>query len=84
MNSKDDIQKLIEEASKGATVIVSTPDTVKKMQAQGVPIEEKFTTYEEYFEKLVDEKRKTAVALLKQLPLLDKTVGNGVIANYCG
>lgn len=80
MNKKNDLQKLLDKASKGATHIVSNPDTIKKLQAQGLPIEEKFVTYEEYFEKLVAQKRKSAIALLKQLPLLDNSIANGAIA----
>ncbi len=80
MNNKKILKKLLDEASKGATHIVSNPDTIKKLQAKGLPIEEKFITYEEYFEKLVAHKRKNAVPLLKQLPLLDGTIANSVIS----
>lgn len=44
-----------------------------------MPIEERFVTYEEYFEKLIAQKRKNAVTLLKQLPLLDSSIANSVI-----
>lgn len=79
MNQKNDIQKLLDKASKDATVIISSPNTIKKLQAQGIPIEEKFTSYDDYFEKLIAEKRRTAIILLQQLPLLDKTIANSVI-----
>src|SRR3989339_470230 len=81
MNKDDKLKKILDEASKDATHIVSNPDTINKLRAKGVPIEEKFITYEEYFEKLVTEKRKTAVALLSQLPKLDESIANGVIAS---
>lgn len=45
-----------------------------------MPIEEKLITYGDYFEKLVVEKRKNAVNLLKQLPKLDSGIANSVIA----
>lgn len=80
MNQKDDLQKLLDETSKDATHIVSNPDTIKKLQAQGLPIKEKFITYDEYFEKLVTQKRINAVPLLRQLPLLDGTIANSVIS----
>lgn len=80
MNKRNELKKILDETSKGATHIVSTPDTIEKLKAQGLPIEEKFITYEDYFEKLVAEKRKSAVPLLRQLPLLDKTIANSVIA----
>ncbi len=74
------LKKLLDETSKNATHFVSSPDTIEKMKAMGLPIEEKFITYEEYFEKLVAHKRKNAVSLLRQLPLLDGTIANGVIS----
>ena len=66
--------------AKGATHIVSSPETIEKLKAMGLPIEERFISYEEYFEKLIARKRKNAIVLLKQLPLLDKSIANGVIS----
>lgn len=80
MNKKSKLEKTLEEASKDATHIVSNPDTIKKLQAKGLPIEERFITYEEYFEKLIAQKRKNAINLLRQLPLLDSSIANSVIA----
>lgn len=80
MTTKSDLKKLLDEASKGATHIVSNPDTIKKLQEKGLPIEEKFITYEEYFEKLIEEKRKYAVQLLRELPQLDGNIANSVIS----
>lgn len=79
MTKSDDLKKILDEASKDATHIVSNPDTIEKMKAQGLPIEEKFITYEEYFEKLIEEKRKSAVPLLRLLPKLDESIANSVI-----
>lgn len=80
MKNNTKLEKLLDETSKNATHFVSSPDTIEKMKAMGLPIEEKFITYEEYFEKLVAHKRKNAVSLLKQLPLLDDTIANSVIS----
>jgi len=80
MSRKSKLEKTLDEDSKNATHIVSSPDTIKKLQAKGLPIKERFITYEEYFEKLVAQKRKNAKPLLRQLPLLDKTIANSVIA----
>lgn len=38
MNKKDKLKELMDEASKGATHIVSNPNTIKKLQSQGIPI----------------------------------------------
>jgi hypothetical protein len=80
MSKNSKLKKLLDETSKNATHFVSSPDTIEKMKAMGLPIEEKFITYEEYFEKLVAHKRINAVSLLKQLPLLDSTIANSVIS----
>ena len=80
MTKKSKLEKALDEASKGATHIVSNPKTIKQLQAKGLPIKERFITYEEYFETLVADKRKHAVTLLRQLSLLDPSIANSVIA----
>jgi len=80
MKRKSNLEKALDKASIGATHIVSSPETIKKMKADGLPIEERFITYEEYFEKLITEKRKDAIVLLRQLPTLDNTIANSVIS----
>ncbi|MBU1088548.1 hypothetical protein KKA02_01545 [Patescibacteria group bacterium] len=80
MSKKNKLKKLLDEASKDATHIVSNPDTIKKLKSKGLPIEERFITYEEYFEKLVAEKKKYAVPLLSQLPKLGNSIANSVIS----
>jgi len=76
----DKLKKILDETSKNATHIVSSPETIEKMKAMRLPIKERFITYEEYFENLVIQKRKNAVSLLGQLPLLDNTIANSVIS----
>lgn len=79
-NKKDEeLDQLLKSASSDATHFVSSPDTIEKLRAKGIKIEEKFITYDEYFEKLIKQKRKNAIALLQQLPLLDKSIANGVV-----
>ena len=70
----------MDKLSKDATHIVSNPATIKKMKLMGLPIEERFISYEEYFDKLIAQKRIVAVNLLSQLPLLDNSIANGVIS----
>lgn len=47
MKRKSNLEKALDKASIGATHIVSSPETIKKMKAGGLPIEERFITYEE-------------------------------------
>ena len=58
MSQKDKLKGIIDELSKGATHIVSSPDVVKKMTEQGVPIQKKFIRYEDYIETLFEKKEK--------------------------
>ncbi len=64
----------------GSTVIVASPKTVQEMKDAGLPITEKFISYEEYLKTLLEKKQKGAVGRLQQLPLIDKSVADGVIA----
>lgn len=80
LNNNKNLKNIMDELSKNATHIVSNPDTIKKMQLMGLPIKQNFTSYKEYFENLVNQKRKDAVNLLNQLPLLDNSIANGVIS----
>lgn len=82
MVKKDKLKNILDEAIKGgATHIVSNEATFNKLKAEGIPVEERFITYEDYFQKLIEEKSKHALDLLKQLPLLDKTIANSVITS---
>lgn len=80
MNKEDQkLEEILEGFSKGATHIVSDPETIKQLQDRGVPIESRFITYEEYAEDLFARKKKDAVALLRKLPKIDDSVADGVI-----
>lgn len=62
MNDEDKkLDELLTAISKGATHIVANPETIKKLQERGLPIEERFITYEEYVEKLFTQRKKEAV-----------------------
>jgi len=80
MTKKNNLKKLLDDASRSATHIVSNTDTIKKLKSKGLPIKERLITYEEYFEKLIAEKRKYAVPLLYQLPKIDDSIANSVIS----
>lgn len=81
MVSNDDLEKVLNESVMGATHIVSSPDTIKELRGRGIPIEERFITFSEYFENLVKDKRKNAVILLERLPLLDKSINNSIVSS---
>lgn len=74
------LNNVLASLSQDSTHFVSSPSTIEELKSKGVNIEERFITYEEYFENLVIEKRNNAVGLLKQLPLLDNSIANGVIS----
>jgi hypothetical protein len=80
MSQNDKLKELMEEVSKGATHMVATPDVVKRMTEQGVPIQKKFVKYEDYIETLFDKKKSEALNLANQLPKLDETIADGVIS----
>lgn len=76
----EELEKILNPLSKGATHIVASPKTIDELISKGINIEEKFITYEEYFENLITQKRKNAVGLFRQLPLLDNSIANSVIS----
>ena len=80
MNQKNKLKELMDEAIKGATHIVSSPDVIKKMVDQGLPIQKKFIKYEDYIETLFEKKKNGALDLATQLPQLDETIADGVIS----
>lgn len=67
-NKDEELKKILGSLSEDATHFVSNPDTIEKLKAKGVSIEERFIAYEEYLGKLIAHKRKNAIALLRQLP----------------
>jgi hypothetical protein len=75
------LKEIMDAISKGATHIVSDPDTIRKLQEKGLPIESRFIPYEEYVEDLFSKKKKDAVSLLRKLPKIDDSVADGVIAD---
>lgn len=75
----DDLKKKLDELVKHADYIVSNPDTLEKMKAKGLPIKSVFTTYNEYLDKLFEEKRKISDSLIKKLPRLDENIANATI-----
>jgi len=75
-----DFKSILKKASKKSTHLVLNPGVVDKLIAEGL-IKKRFITYQEYFENLIKQKNKNAINLLKNLPLLDETIGNNVISN---
>ncbi len=75
------LQEILDELSKDATHIISSPSTIKQLQDKGLPIQSTFTTFEEYIDKLFTEKRRNALDLVKKLPQLDNAIASGVIAD---
>lgn len=82
MNPNDKkLKELMDSAvAKGATHLVASPKTIKKLQEKGLPIKERFITYEEYSDELYSKRKKDAVALLTKLPKIDDSIANGVIS----
>lgn len=81
MVNNHDLGRVLDDTVQGATHIVSSPDTLEELKAKGIPIEERFIKYQDYFDNLVEEKRKNAIILLERLPLLDKTIYNSIISS---
>lgn len=80
MNDEDrKLNEILEAISNGATHIVCDPETIKKLQERGIPIESRFIPYEEYVEDLFAKKKVDAVSLLRKLPKINDTIADGVI-----
>jgi len=77
---KDELNKLLEEASKGSTQIVASPDTIKKLVEKGV-LKKTFITYQNYSDKIYKDRKKDAVSMLSKLPLLDETIADSVLTS---
>lgn len=54
----DDIQKKLDELVKQSDLFVSSPETIERLKARGLPIKSVLITYKEYLDKLFAEKRK--------------------------
>lgn len=80
-NDSNKLREILDELSKDATHIISSPSTITQLQSKGLPIQNTFTSFEDYIEKLFSEKKKSARALVKQLPQIDASIASGVIAD---
>lgn len=69
----------LDELAKNSDFIVSSPDAIERLKAQGIPIKSTFITYKEYLDKLFEEKRKVAEKLIEDLPRLDERIANATI-----
>lgn len=75
MNLEEKMNELV----KGADTIVASSKTIVDMQKNGLSIENTFTNYEDYIEKLLNEKKTIAKQLIHKLPRLDENVANSTI-----
>ena len=75
----NNLKKKLDELVKQSDLFVSTPETIERLKAKGLPIKSVFTTYEEYLDKLFVERRKLASDLVKNLPHLDHKIANSAI-----
>jgi len=75
----NNLKKKLDELVKQSDLFVSTPETIEKLKAQGLPIKSTFTTYEEYLDKLFVERRKLASDLVKKLPHLNHKIANSTL-----
>lgn len=81
MSDATKLKDILDELSKQGNYIISNPSTISQLRDKGLPIKHTFVTFEEYIEKLFNEKRKNALELVKQLPQLDDSISSGVIAD---
>lgn len=78
-NMSDKFKQKLEEATKKATVVVSNDSTVKMIIDKGENIKKRFIPYEDYVEKLFEEKKANAVFLLRPIPLLREDLGSAIL-----
>ena len=77
----NEIQKKLDNLVKNSDLFVAAPDTIRQLQAQGLPVKSIFTTYQEYLDKLFAEKRQLANEIINKLPHLDQHIANSTISS---
>lgn len=75
----DDIGKKLDDLVKNSDLIVSSPETIERIKARGMPIKSVFTIYQEYLDKLFVKKRKDANEIIAKLPHLHSDIANATI-----
>lgn len=73
------IQKKIDELVKQSDYQIAKPETIEIMKSKGLPIKSVPITYDEYIEKLFEEKKKLSGTLIKKFPHLNDSVANATI-----
>ncbi|MFH1162405.1 MAG: hypothetical protein V1696_04010 [Candidatus Jorgensenbacteria bacterium] len=79
MNNNGELKKKLDELVKNADFILASPDTLEKLKARGFPIQSKFVTYQEYLDKLFEEKKKNANEIIQDFPPLSDKLANAAI-----
>ncbi len=72
-------KKQLEEVTKNYTTMVASGVTMDIMDKKGEKVEETFTSYEEYIEKLFEKKRAVALQLVTPMPIMRNDIGNSVL-----
>jgi hypothetical protein len=80
MMNTDDLQKKLDEFVKNSDAFIASPNTIKHLQSEGLPIKSVFTTYHEYLDRLFEKKREEANRLVEKIPHLDDRIANSSIA----
>ena len=75
----DDIKEKLDELVKNSDLFVASPETLESMRKKGLPITSTFQTYEAYLDELFKKRKKQALELIKQIPLLDERIANATV-----
>lgn len=63
------------------TLILGSPVELEKLIGEGHEIHERFISWEEYIDKLYEEKKPTGLHLLRNLPQIDKQIADSTVTS---
>lgn len=78
MDNKE-LEEKIKELTQSGTFIVANPKTIQDLKEKGLPFKSTFVSWEEYLDKLFEEKRGIAGEIIGNFPLLSSDLANASV-----
>lgn len=79
MCNNEELIKKLDELAKKSDYIISNPETIKAIKGKGLPVNSVFETYEQYLDKVFNEKRAKASEIVKNIPHLSDSIANATL-----